>query len=328
MPQTASIERLPDAFADALGLILARAREEWRSERALAQEQTLRTIAELRAEVAALNLRLYELARERIESLRDGAPGPEGKQGEPGPPGEPGPEGLPGPPGVPGVPGPEGPPGPPGEPGAPGEPGPEGPPGPPGEPGTPGEPGPEGLPGPPGAPGKQGEPGPAGKPGKFPIARQWADGVHYEGDIRTHGGATWQAARDTAREPPHEDWILLAARGLDAPVGEVCGLHDPGRQYRKFDLVAFNGAEWRAKRDDPGPVPGDGWALSASQGKAGRPGERGPKGDPGPAGPPGATIAGWTVAEYRVVPVMSDGSEGPAIDMRELFELYHVERGD
>jgi hypothetical protein len=107
--------------------------------------------------------------------------------------------------------------------------------------------------------------------------------------------------------------------GADAPIGEVCGLYDRTRAYRKFDLVTFHGSEWRAKHDEPGPLPGDGWALSGQVGGRGKPGER------GPPGPPGPTIVDWAIKEYRAAPIMSDGSTGPVIDMRVFFELYHGE---
>ena len=110
--------------------------------------------------------------------------------------------------------------------------------------------------------------------------------------------------------------------GRDAPTGEVHGLYDRSVAYRKLDLVAYDGAEWRAKYDDPGPLPGDGWALSSRQGDRGKPG---PKGERGPPGPPGAMVAEWLVEEYRVVPIMSDGSAGPVLDMRSFFERYHGE---
>lgn len=170
--------------------------------------------------------------------------------------------------------------------------------------------------------------GSEGPPGKLPVAKQWREKVYYEGDVATHGGATYQAIRDTGREPPHDDWALIAARGEDAPVGEVCGLYDETRKYCKFDLVASNGSEWRAKYDDPGPIPGNGWELAAKVGKPGRPGDAGPKGDPGiigKSGPPGPTISEWRKDGYRAIPIMSDGSIGPALDVREFFERYHGE---
>jgi hypothetical protein len=108
-------------------------------------------------------------------------------------------------------------------------------------------------------------------------------------------------------------------------VGEVCGLFDPARDYRKFDLVAFGGSEWRARRDNPGALPGDGWALSASAGKTGQKGEIGKRGERGPAGP---VIVGWTVRDFAASPILSDGSTGPALDLRALFEQYHAEAAE
>lgn len=113
--------------------------------------------------------------------------------------------------------------------------------------------------------------------------------------------------------------------GPEPHVGEVCGLHDPERQYRKYDLVSFHDSEWRARRDDPGELPGDGWAISARAGSRGKPGEKGDRGVPGAPAP---TIARWERRDYRAVPVMSDGSVGPPLDLREFFELYHAERAD
>jgi hypothetical protein len=163
---------------------------------------------------------------------------------------------------------------------------------------------------------------------KFPVATFWAEGVHYKGDFVTHKGSAYQAARDTGREPPHEDWLLIAAcgqHGRDAPVGEVCGLYDAARQYRRFDLVTLNGSEWRAKRDDPGALPGDGWAIAAQPGKRGEKGERGERGVPGAAA---VTIVGWNVRDFKAVPIMSDGTLGPALDLRQLFERYHAEAAE
>jgi hypothetical protein len=112
--------------------------------------------------------------------------------------------------------------------------------------------------------------------------------------------------------------------GPEPYVGEVCGLFDETREYRKYDLVTMHGAEWRAKCDAPGPLPGDGWALAAKAGERGKRGEIGPRGERGmPA--PALTIAEWVVRDYRALPVMSDGSVGPALDLRMLFEQYHDE---
>jgi hypothetical protein len=157
------------------------------------------------------------------------------------------------------------------------------------------------------------------------MVREWVDRVHYLGDVVAHHGATWQARRDTAREPPHEDWAIIAAAGRDAAEGNVCGAWVPGRRYRKFDLVAMDGCEWRARRDDPGALPGDDWALSAVQGKRGGKGERGEPGERGQSGAPAPYITEWLIESYRAMPLLSDGSTGPVLDMRQFFELYDRE---
>jgi hypothetical protein len=72
-------------------------------------------------------------------------------------------------------------------------------------------------------------------------------------------------------------------------VGQARGLWIAEGGYRAMDVVAFNGCEWRALRDDPGSLPGDGWMLSAKgvkgdKGARGDKGERGERGAPGQAG--------------------------------------------
>ena len=149
--------------------------------------------------------------------------------------------------------------------------------------------------GPPGPPGERGEVGPAGEAVVGPPGEQGIPGSPGE--------------RGEAGPEPY--------------VGEVCGLYEAERGYRKFDLVTWHGSEWRAKQDDPGALPGDGWALSGQAGSRGKPGERGERGIAGPAGP---TITSWEMRDYRIVPVMSDGSVGPPLDLREFFAAYDAER--
>lgn len=293
----ASPEPLPDTlhdgWADALGRVLASERREWQREREIATTDHRRIVAELQAEAANFRLKLTELVAAKLSDLPAGGKGEKGESGD-------------------SIVGPAGPPGPVGPPG-------EGIAGPQGERGERGLPG-EATIGPPG------EPGPPGPPGAFPEVREWTEGaVHYGHQVVAHHGSTYYARRDTASRPPGDDWTLLASsgeRGLDAPVGEVCGLYERTRTYRKFDVASWHGSEWRAKYDDPGPLPGDGWALSGQVGGRGKPGERGPV---GPAGPPGPTIVDWAVEEYRAAPIMSDGSIGGVLDVRAFFELYHGE---
>lgn len=73
---------------------------------------------------------------------------------------------------------------------------------------------------------------------------------------------------------------VLRAKGVPGAL-RVCGTFNSGATYCLNDIVAFNGSSWCARKDSPGPIPGDGWQLIASQGK------RGPAGERGPAGPAG-----------------------------------------
>jgi hypothetical protein len=80
--------------------------------------------------------------------------------------------------------------------------------------------------GPPGPSGPRGEQGP---PGKLPLLKLWEpDVVHYQGDVVTHDGGTWQATRDTGKAPGTKDWVALAApvatggrRGCAGPIART-----------------------------------------------------------------------------------------------------------
>jgi len=249
---------------------------------------------------------LRELVADEVARLPVPAQGAPGAKGEQGPPGE----SIAGPPGPPPdeglvrqlideavakLPPPER-----------GEPGEIGPPGPPGRDGTsivgpPGEPGPPGesVAGPAGPPGRDGA---DGAPGLLPIVSVWSEGVFYTADVVTHLGGTWQAQRDTGREPPHEDWVCLAwpgRNGVDGRGLTICGTWDRGKTYQALDVVASEGATFVASRDNPGPLPGTGWQLLARQGK---PGQRGERGEPGPKGNPGLPAPGLVEAT-----ITSDG---------------------
>ena len=105
------------------------------------------------------------------------------------------------------------------------------------------------------------------------------------------------------------------------------GTFDETADYRRLDVVALNGGSFVALKDAPGPCPGPGWQLLASQGKRGVAGARGERGDRGSKGDPGlsgVTISGWKVdrARYVATPVMSDGRDGPPLELRGLFEQF------
>ena len=123
------------------------------------------------------------------------------------------------------------------------------------------------------------------------------------------------------------DWICLATAGRDGNSITVRGTFNETAEYRRLDVVALNGGSFIALKDAPGPCPGPGWQLIASQGKRGVAGEKGERGPRGDAGLSGATISGWKIdrARYVATPIMSDGSEGPPLELRELFEQFLLE---
>jgi hypothetical protein len=179
--------------------------------------------------------------------------------------------------------------------------------------------------GPPGPAGPRGEQGP---PGKLPIVKLWTpETVYYAGEVVAYDGGTFQAQRDTGQPPSHAHWICLAAAGRDGKTIAVRGTFDESVSYRRLDVVALNGGSFIALKDAPGPCPGPGWQLLASQGKRGVAGEKGERGERGPKGDPGlsgVTICDWKIdrARYVAMPVMSDGREGPPLELRGLFEQF------
>src|SRR5215475_11890668 len=150
--------------------------------------------------------------------------------------------------------------------------------------------------GPPGPSGPRGEEGP---PGKLPLVKVWEpDVVHYQGDVVTHDGGTWQATRDTGKAPGTRDWVALAVPGRDGRTPRVRGTYSADATYQALDLVMRESSSFIATRDDPGPCPGDGWKIIACGGKRGAAGERGERGPPGPKGDPG--LSGVTIREWKI----------------------------
>jgi hypothetical protein len=147
--------------------------------------------------------------------------------------------------------------------------------------------------GPRGPSGPRGEQGP---PGKLPLVKLWVpDVVHYQGDVVTHDGGTWQAMRDTGKAPGTRDWVALAVAGRDGRTPRVRGTYSADAAYQALDLVMRESSSFIATRDDPGPCPGDGWKIIACGGKRGVAGARGERGERGPKGDPG--LSGATIRE-------------------------------
>lgn len=163
-----------------------------------------------------------------------------------------------------------------------------------------------------GVDGKDGERGREGPMGKLPIVREWEDRVYYEGDVVTFAGSAYQAARDTGKAPPNEDWIRIVSAGREGSDGRsfvVRGTYDRQATYSALDVVALNGASFAARREDPGPCPGDGWQLIAAQGKQGKPGAKGDTGM-GVRGLPGEPVRSMAISgDGMLVLTNGDGSK-------------------
>ena len=168
-------------------------------------------------------------------------------------------------------------------------------------------------------------------PAKFPTIGAWReDTIYHEGDIVAFAGGTFQALRDTARAPGVRDWICLASPGNSL---SMRGTYDDHADYRCLDVTMIDGSSFAALKDKPGPCPGPDWQLLASRGSRGDRGLKGERGLTGPRGEHGhaaATIQSWQIdrARYAAIPIMSDGSEGPPLELRGLFEQFVSEQGE
>jgi hypothetical protein len=125
------------------------------------------------------------------------------------------------------------------------------------------------IPGPPGEMGPQGEPGAPGERGEK--------------------GEAGQAGTD-ARQWRHRR------------------SYDPRQAYADGDVVAHDGGSWLALQDDPGSLPGDGWAQLTVRGQRGKPGDRGER---GPQGSEGRGIADLSISESgeMLIIELSDGTQ-------------------
>lgn len=157
-------------------------------------------------------------------------------------------------------------------------------------------------------PGPSGDKGERGPPGLLRAAKPYMPGVHYDGDIVTLDGGTWQAQRDTAEAPPHSDWIAIAAKGQEGAGFNVRGTYSADKNYARMDVVMLNGSSFTALTDSPKACPGEDWQLLASAGRRGERviGERGPKGD---KGDPALPVVAIEIDEHGLLSLTNgDGS--------------------
>jgi hypothetical protein len=117
--------------------------------------------------------------------------------------------------------------------------------------------------------------------------------------------------------------------GEPAYPGRACGLWNEIELYRAMDVVTWNGSEWRAVYDNPGPLPGDGWRQGA-KGVKGKPGDRGERGVPGPTGPkgdrgsPGVSVVKMVIDDFEIRLLLSDGTQLTG-SLLPVLERYYQE---
>ena len=193
-------------------------------------------------------------------------------------------------------------------------------PGPEGKQGEQGQPGHDGSVGERGETGPQGPPGPAGEVGRD--GRDGLPGIQGDRGEKGERGETGSIGLEGARGVQGE----VGPVGPAAYAGRACGLWNETERYLAMDVVAQNGSEWRAVRDDPGPLPGDGWVLGAKgvKGKPGERGEKGERGERGLQGPAGLSVVRADMVGFELVLTLSDETR-LVCNMLGAFERYHRE---
>jgi hypothetical protein len=158
-----------------------------------------------------------------------------------------------------------------------------------------------------GAPGEKGETGDRGEKGET-------------GERGADGGA----GRD-GNDGANGNDGAPGERGNDGRSFVIRDTYDATETYKALDVVTLNATWFIARKDDPGPCPGAGWKA----GPSGRRGEKGERGERGPRGEQGTwrEVTAWEInrKDYSLVPLMSDGTKGPAIALRALFEQFQAE---
>jgi hypothetical protein len=127
-----------------------------------------------------------------------------------------------------------------------------------------------------------------------------------------------------------KELIAQNRRSMIDAVGEALGytrleLHDEitramteWRESAAALWQALHKTKERAKGQDGAP---------GEKGEQGEPGPSGEQGPPGEPGKPGTEIVGWQVdrAAYALVPIQRDGTDGPPLRLRELFQQFLID---
>jgi hypothetical protein len=132
-------------------------------------------------------------------------------------------------------------------------------------------------------------------------------------------------------ERERDVYAMIIKQALDSGVcikmPKLCGTYKQDGRYVALDVIALNGNSFIARYDNPGPCPGDGWQLFAQKGSKGAPGEKGERGYSGTPALSPAQITSWQTnrSQFTIVPRLSDGTCGPELDLRGLFEQFASE---
>jgi hypothetical protein len=180
-----------------------------------------------------------------------------------------------------------------------------------------------------GEPGDKGEKGEQGDKGEAIKGEKGDPGTPGEKgeSIQGEKGAPGEAGRDGNNGSNGNDGAVgpAGACGLDGRSFTIRDTYDPTENYLELDVVTLNSTWFIARKDAPGVCPGPDWKA----GPTGRRGEKGERGERGQRGEPGATVrvVEWDIRAktYEAFPVMSDGTLGPPIPLRALFEQYQAE---
>lgn len=161
--------------------------------------------------------------------------------------------------------------------------------------------------------GDRGDEGKHGRDGAGIDSPAWAAGVHREGVVvQHHIGQFFRALKDTASEPPGDDWQRVGSMGFRLMSGHV-----EGRSYRDGDLFVRDFGLFLWKDSEAHLLAGRG-----GRGDKGDKGDRGKDAEPAKAGRDGAVIEAIELREARMALVQRtpDGVQEVIADLMPLID--------